>query len=722
MTTSSEMGRYLARLREKAGLRQNELAHRITWSPASLSRVESGEREVSTDELKSILDAIGTREAEQFGETHARVWQKLERPRLGHPDEQILWQAEKAIRDIDKLKNAPEITHLFATRLDEFRSGLTEAATLAAKTEYNVAFIGKIGVGKSTAICRIAGLEVAKDGKVQPVLDVGAGGTTVCEVRIAQGKGYGIHIEPMDSDAFHREVLEFAHFLTRPLVTGPEAGEQDRHGTYGEQDGHGTSKEIERAIRNMSGLTTIRGERLANGRRERIDRARNLAREFPDHDTLTGEILSKIGIQRRTRRHLQYPEISGKEPLLWLKETFEQVNNGRHPECSLPKRIDIVVPEEPLGAESLSVCLVDTKGIFATAERADLEAHFGDPCTVVVLCSSFNDAPSTEVQHLLQRAVNGGIGDIKTTAAVLVLPHPGEARAMKDDQGEVADTVADGYEMKGEQAETRLESENIGCAGIAFFNSLEDDPKSLAGFLLERIEGIRAMHRGKLEQVIADSKALVENFAKVQVQEIYQQAARRLLVWLENNREINAPATHLEGPLLNAILSTNASSVHASVRRQGDWYNLDCAYQLGYGARTFTNSMVRSKLDDFGAIATNLLQDSELEPASALVQQSLRIMESEVETLLNKSEQLGRRIYIEHLEPDALFWDRCESEWGRGSGYRDRVEQHSADWFAGENRDYQAMALELVRQEWLRIHRRLMAILTETESGEEIAA
>ena len=712
MTTSVEMGRYLARLREKAGLKQNELAHKVTWSPTSLSRVESGERVLSTDELQTILDAIGTREAQQLCETAGHTWQKLERPALGHPDEQILWQAENAIQSIDELENSPDITHLLAMRLAEFRSGLTEAAMLVAKTDYNVAFIGKIGVGKSTAICRIAGLEVAKDGKLEPVLDVGAGGTTVCEVRITQGNGYGIHIEPMDSDAFHREVLEFAHFLTRPLGTEQEAGEQD---------GHGTSKEIERAIRNMSGLTTIRGERLANGRRERIDRARNLAREFPDHDTLTGEILSKIGIQRRTRRHLQYPEISGKEPLLWLKETFEQVNNGRHPECSLPKRIDIVVPEEPLGTESLSVCLVDTKGIFATAERADLEAHFGDPCTVVVLCSSFYDAPSTEVQQLLQRAVNGGFGNIGTTAAVLVLPHPGEALAMKDDQGEPADTVADGYDMKSEQAETRLESENISCAGIAFFNSREDDTESLAGFLLERIEGVRAMHRGKLEQVIAGSEALVANVAGAQVQEIYQQAARRMLVWLENNQEIDAPATRLETPLLNAIYRAYPSSVRASVRRQGAWYNLDYSHQLGYGARAWTGRIVRPKLDDFRAITTNLLQDSELEPAFALVQQSIRILESEVESLLNKSEQLGKRIYIEYLEPDARFWENCENEWGQGEGYRDRVGQHNADWFSSENRDYQAMTLELVRQEWLRIHKRLLAILG-TESSEEIAA
>lgn len=713
MTTSVEMGRYLAHIREKAGIKQNELARRVDWSPAFLSRAESGDRPLSDSELHAILDAIGTPEALRLKDTADRVWQKLTRPAMGHPDEQILWRAEHAIRRIDELGESPEVTHLFAKRLDEFRFELIEVAALVAKTEYNIAFIGKIGVGKSTAICRIAGLEVAVGGKVEPVLEVGGGGTTVCEVRIIQGDGYNLHIEPIDAEEFHREVLEFAHFLTRESSAGQEQ-------ESGDQDAHGTSTEIVRVIRNMSGLVTRRN-RLPDGKRERIDPAQKLAADFPNPDALAGEILAKIGLHRRTRRHLRHPEISGKEPLLWLKETFGQVNKGQHPECALPKRIDIVVPHAILGTDSPSLCLVDTKGIFATAERADLESHFGDDATVVVLCSTFNDAPSTEVQQLLKRADDGGFPNLDKKAAVLVLPRFEEALAVKDDQGMPADTVAEGYDMKGEQAETRLASENIPYAGIEFFNSREDAPEFLISFLSERIEGIRAKHRENLEQVIAGANALVENFAQEQVQEIYQQAARRMVVWLDHNQSIAAPASRLEYPLLNAIDKAYAASVHASVRRQGDWYNLDYSHHLGYGGRALTGSLVRPKLRDFQAITTNLLQDSELEPAYDLVRQAMRILESESDSLLTKSELLGERIYIEYLEPDAAFWNRCEAEWGAGYGYRDRVLAHNRDWFAGDNRDYQTMLLELVHREWQRIRERLLGIL-ENGTSESIAA
>ena len=167
-------------------------------------------------------------------------------------------------------------------------------------------------------------------------------------------------------------MLEFAYYLTRSPDLDNE-GQEDRG-----QDAHGTSDEIERVIRNMSELNVSR-RTLPDGKRERIDDAGKLAEEHSDPSTLAGEILARIRPQQRTRRQIQCPDISSQEPLAWLKEIFEQLNNGLHPEFSLPKRVDIMVPEAILREGQLSICLVDTKGIDATAERADLEAYFSEP-------------------------------------------------------------------------------------------------------------------------------------------------------------------------------------------------------------------------------------------------------------------------------------------------------------------------------------------------------
>ena len=198
-----------------------------------------------------------------------------------------------------------------------------------------------------------------------------------------------------------------------------------------------------------------------------------------------------------------------------------------------------------------------------------------------------------------------------------------------------------------------------------------------------------------------------------------------MTVWLDNNQDIGDLATRLESSLIAAINRAYASSVRASVRRQGDWHNLNHSYQLGYGARVMASRAVAPKLDDFKAITENLLQDNELEPAFGLVRQARRILEDRVASLLLNSELLGRRIYIQHLEPDSAFWRWCDNQWGRGYvdglGYRDRVARHHRNWFSDDGRDFQAMMQELVEREWRQILARLSAIL-DPEATEAVAA
>ena len=182
--------------------------------------------------------------------------------------------------------------------------------------------------------------------------------------------------------------------------------------------------------------------------------------------------------------------------------------------------------------------------------------------------------------------------------------------------------MAEGYELKGDQAELRLQSQKIPYAGIGFFNAREDDPHNLADFLLQSVEAIRQRQYVRLNEAISGAIELVENVDEAQVQEVYQLAARRMTVWLDSNREIGDLTARLENNLIAAINRAYASSVRASVRRQGDWHNLNYSYHLGYGARVMASRSVDRKREDFKAVTENLLQDEELEPAFGLVRQA----------------------------------------------------------------------------------------------------
>ena len=62
--------------------------------------------------------------------------------------------------------------------------------------EHTIAFVGDIGVGKSSAICGLTGLLLAAEPKVggplsrRVVLEAGSGRTTLCEVQLASEVDY----------------------------------------------------------------------------------------------------------------------------------------------------------------------------------------------------------------------------------------------------------------------------------------------------------------------------------------------------------------------------------------------------------------------------------------------------------------------------------------------------------------------------------------------------
>ena len=638
-----------------------------------------------------------------------REWELLPEPHFGHPDEELLWKAEESLRGISDLRNKEDIKPAFAHRLNENEREIKNAAELVRRTEYAIAFIGDIGIGKTTAICRVTDLFVQKQNRTAPapVLEVGAGGITICDVHIAQGPNYGIRVDPRTEDEIRREVREFVNLLTAPQETHQE--NDDSQAPYF----NGTTKELERAIRNMSGLTIQRTR--VEGKLVSKDPAKELVQDFDDADKSVCEILNRMSIKNRTRRELWHSPILGKDPLVWLSETFGEINNGRHSEFSIPKRLDIIVSEQILGENELSIRLIDTKGIDDTAQRADIESHFGEPYTVVVLCSRFNDAPATSVQQLIERADEGQLtNNLKAKSAILVLPKHDEALAVKDDQGYPVESREDGYELKGDQAEMRLLSKfpgDMNRPDFYFFDAFNDDTQNFSNALLELVYGLRRMYSKDLEEIIKDANSMVLNYENEQVKAVQQQVAARLKVWLKSNQQVHPTAGQVTGGFLNHMRVPYASSVRASIRREGDWYNLDYHYQLGYQARLMAAGALKDKLMNFRVIAENLLADSEIEDAHGLVREATRIIESGEEALLRKSQSWGNSLH--DLMKDYFPWIICENEWGEGPGYRERVISHHRDWFAGRVNSEQADIQRIFNEEWKQTLARLEAILEE---------
>ena len=701
-----ELGRELARVRESAGLTQADLAGRLGVSQTVVSRTESGERHLQDDSVRDFAEAIGTEEARGLQARRSRDWSGLKKPPLGHPNHDLLWSAELKLRELKTLLSQPDITQAFARRIEALCGEIESAATELLKRECNLVFIGKIGVGKTSAICQIASLTVSSPGsrRASPVLDTGAGRTTLCEVEIRTGPT-SIVVEPCTDAEVRAHVADFAEKLLHAIKDGSARSVA--------QDDQIMSREVERAIRNMANLTrpsVRRGEGP-----QTPDPARELARLIVDEEIKQGkgeqdaasrlqfEILSRMRTDLRQRQDLRWDQGAGMDHREWLKSEFHRINTGKNPDFTIPKRIRVFVDLPLLSLDGdVEIRIIDTKGIDETVARADLEKHVGASHTVLVLCSGFNDAPGTEATNLFRRASEAGIRRDELQGIVLGLPKFDEALRMLDDAGETVGSIEEGYGLKtGVVEETVHHSLGYRNFSIRFFNSHEDDPAAVRQDLSNRIDKVFDAYRNTVDELVASAEGLIANYEDEQAQEIVRQAAVLIRSWINKNKDLGSIKRAAEQSLLGEVDSVHPASIHATMRRKGGWYNLDYAHHLAYGARLVVSSVLQSRVRSFADFCDTFLGADEHRPAEPLLSQARRALEKASQTATERAQLLGETWFHDALEEEDEFWAEGMRRWGGGPGYVNDISTMNKSWFSQNGKLNEKMK-PMIKREWRR--------------------
>ncbi len=692
------VGRYLAAVREEAGLTQAQLAAKVTFSSTSVSRIESGDKSLSAEEFEAVLKAIGTTKARQLGEFVNQKWDVLERPEFDHPNREAMWSANVSLRKLRKVRDNPKVKNVFVRQIDLYEKELRRLAGFLRPCEHRVAFIGSIGVGKSTAICKLAGLLKPGETKLEReiVLDTGAGGTTICQVHVSHGSQYGLRIEPRSASSIRKDVEDFAEYLlylTRGAAA--KAGGQ-------EDDSPGISKEVDRAIRNMSGLVEKKHKDEV-GKWVRTDPAREVASKHTKVDDLAIDILTRMDLIRRNRRDAWYAEDSDSHPMQWLQQMFSDVNNGRSPEFTLPQKIEVVIPEPVFGKKDYCLEIIDTRGVSQDvyAARQDLESHFDDPRTLVVLCSTFFQAPEQTVQTLLRRAREAGLRDIEAKTVVLVLPHDDQVTQVKDNSGNYVESKEEGYDLKGDAVNLSLAQMGLGETTVLFFNVKEDAPQEIRDALITKLRELRHIYSGRIAQLSEAVELVIENQENEEVRLVFEEVNRHLSTWIEKHRVLEWDGQPVQEPLITAINNTRyAATVRAAVRRHGDWSNLDYYYQLGVGSRHKAVGLIGTRVGDFKKIVEHLMSDDQLAPARMYLGRILERVENSVGEAYKRMQFAGREVFKTDLQRDFDFWNWCDNRWGKGQGYRSAIRDHTAKQFEGHYEDAHVRIKQIINGEW----------------------
>jgi transcriptional regulator with XRE-family HTH domain len=669
-------GAAVARLRAEAGVTQSALAEKSGLDQSRISRIEKGEvvSSADIDKVLDALEALGASKAKSFKVYAAREWKQIEPPSFWNPERACLEITEDTLEEIANFLDDEERPWPLRRQIEKHRESLSRAAGFLVRLNHNIAFIGDMGVGKSTGISFIFDLlvppSITDKAINRPVLETGAGGTTICEVHIKSGPEFGISLLPMNDTELRELVADFC--AAKWVVYTSEQRESG--------ETVGVSREAERAIRNMSGL--VRKREMVDGKATFYDPVSDLVKSSGSEEEFRTRILGLMRLESRTRRELWYDSSTRKHPMEWVTETFKAVNNGRLPDVSLPMSIDLLIPNFSRSFGELEVTVIDTKGVDDVAVREDLDHRLKDPRSSVVFCSRFNDAPGTSARVLLQHMQKTFSERFDTgKVSILALPRAEEARSMKDDMGEQALTDAEGYEFKRMQVSSELSADDLAGIPLLFYNFESDDVNTIQAELFNQLSRMRKAVEDRLFDLCAAAQDIIKNHEKQALNAALEEVANRLNTFLKGNRRIGARERLVHVEAINTVKGVRyASTLWASTRRNGEYPGLNILHLVGVGAARDALLRSESWFNGLEAFLKSLKADDGLAIAERSIDQISASATESKRAFLEAVQRGGVEVYREPLSQSPI-WISCASEWGRGPGFKIRVAQHLEAWF-----------------------------------------
>jgi hypothetical protein len=475
----------------------------------------------------------------------------------------ISWQEEITLlqkslkREINEISAGSEINitkHICLNNLKSKLERLKEIETILNIDKYKIVFIGTIGQGKTTAICRIFNLisdfnvSRAIGGKTRNVvetkelLSTGAGRTTICEVILKAAEKTYIEIEPYTGDEMENLIFEFCDsIVVKNRVKSEETTNHDNS-----ENTIIISQEIERAIRNIIDLKKINKSVVVKDstKVEIIDKAKELFLELGE-DGLRKTALNNANLEARTITKIEFDN-QGKEQE-WIKNTFAAINSVQLKEFAIPRKINLYVSNKVLSSSNLSQfdSVVDTKGLDENPIRKDLQTYIESQNTICLFVTPFNAAPEANISKLIGYHLASKSKDFHHRFVTLVLPHKNEP-----EQTNGADENWDlGVQIKKEEIQGTFKNLNLDffSENILFYDALK--------YYNDRIVKLNEIYTE--EDVQADKNQFIKAVAGV--------VERRKNILLDETKSIRESFAKLKNG--NALTGTEVKAIENTIQK-----------------------------------------------------------------------------------------------------------------------------------------------------------
>ncbi|MEH2170539.1 MAG: hypothetical protein V7K41_28600 [Nostoc sp.] len=416
-----------------------------------------------------------------------------------------------------------------------------------------------------------------------------------------------------------------------------------------------------------------------------------------------------LKLPERTREEIWFEETSNQTEIEWLKETFKQINYGLHKEFSVPQRIDIIVPGELFQSSPYELQVIDTKGLDkdGTAVRRDLMDCLNDQRTLTVLCSSFEDAPSSEIYDLIANLIQTGSEKLlKERVIILVLPKNDDAYKGNNETGEPVDSKEEAYSLKREEVKRSLKpllkQMNVKDIPILFFNAIpeEDNPSDVARMLIEKLDKLRSTYVQRLSSSVEAINILIRNQKEKNAGEAYEKVSKSLEIFLNDyhKKTLSFGSIH-QRLLIPEMRKTRSGTLRATIRRNGTLDKFDVYFLLGNGSKSVAWNATMGIFHELKGILKNLSGDSLVkEYAEGFITQILANWDEWHQEFLTYSEQISEQVFRPTLIKSPI-WDKCM--FIKGSGFRNDVIYAFQVWFnAAEQRHLHDLLNSQIEKAW----------------------